>query len=85
MEVCEHTLEEYLQGRQEISHLVPWEIAGQQPGFVIDISRIATDIVNGLIFIHAQGKVHRDLTPHNGMYYSLPITNILRSYFHPRR
>ena len=64
MELCNYNLEEFMQNHgplsdQRLSMEQVWEIMVQ--------------IASGLTFIHAQGEVHRDLKPRNGIpfHYSL--------------
>ena len=73
MELCDENLQNYISGKS-ISHLVDWislrnnAIQWKKPE---DILGIADQIIDGLIFIHDQMEVHRDLTPNNGKLFRL--------------
>ncbi len=65
MELCGPTLENYLKGR-EIPGLKPWgEIREKQELVTENSYNILQHIVNALVYIHALGEVHRDLSPQN--------------------
>ena len=65
MELCDFTLEKYIQGH-EVPHLVNWTTLREKDELTPVITGITNDIVDGLIFIHGQNEVHRDLAPNNG-------------------
>lgn len=74
MELCEFTLERYIQD-ETIPHLVSWQThreEGLLTVFSSEVLRIADSILNGLIYIHDHGEVHRDLSPQNGSFF-IPI------------
>jgi len=73
MELCEFTLAQYITGVQ-VPFLFNWEIFRRKPE---NICEIYEHINDGLIFIHENGEVHRDLSPQNGTI-SL-VLNILTS------
>jgi serine/threonine protein kinase len=61
MELCSVSLESYMNRREAVADLPRWE---NQPKRILDIY---AQIVDGLIFIHEHGEVHRDLSPPNGI------------------
>lgn len=68
MELCGATLENYLKGR-DIPELMAWtEIREKQELVTKNAYNILQHIINGLVYIHSQGEVHRDLSPQNGIY-----------------
>jgi serine/threonine protein kinase len=68
MELCETSLEGFLRGGAEVNG-AKWETICDDEVKVVDTSyTILQHIVNGLFYIHTMGEVHRDLSPHNGIY-----------------
>jgi serine/threonine protein kinase len=66
MELCNFTLEKYISG-SNVPQLINWGIISQSfLDFAKEICNIARHIIEGLIFIHGLGEVHRDLSPQNG-------------------
>jgi serine/threonine protein kinase len=63
MESCEFTLAHYITGA-DVPFLVNWKIFCMLPQNICEINE---HIIDGLIFIHKNGEVHRDLSPQNGM------------------
>ena len=66
MELCDINLDEYIHGHATIVRgLLKWDQAlldGQGPFLTCAIIQ---QILRGLVFIHGQDEVHRDLTPQN--------------------
>jgi serine/threonine protein kinase len=65
MELCDFTLEQYMNDKN-VSHLDKWSIIRAGGDLFFHVVDIALQIINGLVFIHACGEVHRDLSPQNG-------------------
>jgi serine/threonine protein kinase len=67
MELCGTTLDEYLKGRG-VPGLMAWTEIREKQGLVTENAyNILQHIINALVYIHALGKVHRDLSPQNGI------------------
>ena len=71
MELCSFTLDDYVHRRPgpDCQDLPEWEFvmkSGTVEERVALIGSIMKQILNGLIFIHDQNEVHRDLHPVNG-------------------
>lgn len=62
MELCDGTLEEFILGT---------DFGSSNCRTVSQILNIMIQILNGLIFIHRNGEVHRDLKPRNSFLFSL--------------
>ena len=60
MELCSFTLAHYLRG-SEVPKLNKWDPKADR------IMDILEPLVEGLIFIHGHGEVHRDINPNNSM------------------
>lgn len=71
MDLCDFSLAQYIQCGVEVPGLVDWQIARQQPQNIFEITG---QIIEGLIFIHKNEEVHRDLSPENG------ISSFVRSH-----
>lgn len=65
MEFCNASLEMYLQG-QKVEGLSEWSVVRQRDEVAEHAYAILQHIINGLMFIHFLGEVHRDLSPQNG-------------------
>jgi len=66
MELCDISLGHYLDG-QELKDGVSWATVKEQDDVPAHGYNILQQILNGLLYIHCVGEVHRDLSPHNGM------------------
>ena len=63
MEYCDLTLNEYIRGtRTSIHGLQDYAISIQSAQGSFFICSILQQILSGLVFIHSNGKVHRNLT-----------------------
>jgi serine/threonine protein kinase len=67
MELCDVSLEKYLQGA-EIDDAISWETVRKQDEIPSHAYNILQQILNGLIYIHCLGEVHRDISPANGTF-----------------
>jgi serine/threonine protein kinase len=70
MELCEVSLANYMKGH-EIEGLISWPTIRSQNKVISHAYYILQQVLNGLLFIHSLGEVHRDLSPHNGTLLSL--------------
>ena len=66
MELCEATLDKYING-QKFENLLDWETIQQSAMPEKHVYGILQHILNGLLYIHCLNEVHRDLSPQNGM------------------
>ena len=68
MELCEFTLEKYIYGH-DVPHLTNWITirSGPMMSVIVEMQKIADNIIKGLMFIHALGEVHRDISPQNSI------------------
>jgi serine/threonine protein kinase len=71
MEICDFDLETYLYHVREdkVGKILPHNDASSnrmKPSI-----EILMDIINGVVFIHERGEVHRDLKPRNSKLHSL--------------
>ena len=64
MELCNHTLEDYLQKRNQKRSKESRTLTNEEMNSAL---RIGQEIVEGLKFIHSQDLIHRDLKPSNIM------------------
>ena len=74
MEWCDLNLDHYIQGNwtKEIKLSAPFFIESPTcEQWIFAISLITQHILRGLVFIHGQREVHRDLKPNNGRYREL--------------
>lgn len=65
MELCDFNLETYAHG-DDAGPLESWKIIQSQGRVEVVTLHIMEQILDGLIFVHSQNEVHRDLTPQNG-------------------
>ena len=65
MELCDFTLKQYSSG-EDVPFLPSWHIVRERANFQESLYQITNQIVDGLIFIHENQEVHRDLCPSNG-------------------
>ena len=66
MEYCDIDLDEYIRGKRPAPPpLLEYDTAVKDGQLPLIICAIIQEILSGLIFIHKQGKVHRDLKPQN--------------------
>jgi serine/threonine protein kinase len=68
MELCDLTLDSYIYG-DDFPGLESWNSIHKratEEQMPTEFYGIAGHIIDGLIFIHEHGEVHRDLSPHNG-------------------
>ena len=65
MELCDISLGNYLLG-QELKDVVGWATVREEDEVPTHAYNILQQILNGLVFIHCLGEVHRDLSPQNG-------------------
>ena len=68
MERCCATLEKYMQG-QHVEGLTNWETVEQSDTQERYVYKILQHILHGILYIHSLREVHRDLSPHNGLYF----------------
>lgn len=66
MELCDISLGHYMQGKGAALLLSVWNRTNLK-----NLHQIKDDILDGLIFIHSNGEVHRDLSPQNSVYFML--------------
>jgi len=66
MELCDISLGNYLLGH-ELEDVVSWATVQEQDEVATHAYNILQQILNGLLFIHCLGEVHRDLSPQNGI------------------
>ena len=66
MELCDISLAKYLSGG-ELKDVVSWATVREEEEVPTHAYNILQQILNGLVYIHCMGEVHRDLSPHNGM------------------
>jgi serine/threonine protein kinase len=64
MELCDFNLGQYMRD-ENVSYLDKWSIIRAGADLFSHVVDIALQIINGLIFIHACGEVHRDISPQN--------------------
>jgi serine/threonine protein kinase len=67
MELCDVSLDRYIRGETS-PYLVNWTVVREQAireAKPTEVLWIANQILDGLIFIHKQKEVHRDISPHN--------------------
>ena len=64
MELCDISLGNYLDG-QELKDGVSWATVKEDEDVPAHGYNILQQILNGLLYIHCVGEVHRDLSPHN--------------------
>ena len=69
MELCEISLENYIQGRT-VDGLVDWNTIRIRNEVHEHAYKIMQQILNGMIYIHCRHEVHRDLSPNNGTFFS---------------
>ena len=67
MEKCDATLEKYMQG-QHVEGLTDWESVKQSTTKEIHVYGTLQQILHGILYIHVLHEVHRDLSPHNGLF-----------------
>src|SRR5271169_6813535 len=64
MEYCDINLDEYIRGvRTSIRGLMDYAKAIEQEQQSFIVCSILQQLISGLVFLHNQGKVHRDLKP----------------------
>ena len=66
MELCETSLEKYLQGEM-INGVINWNEVRIRNEVHEHAYNIMQQILNGMIYIHCLNEVHRDLSPNNGI------------------
>jgi len=59
MELCDVTLEDFM-----LEH----NFTSTTPITIAEVWNIMTQITNGLVYVHTQNEVHRDLKPNNCTY-----------------
>jgi serine/threonine protein kinase len=69
MELCEISLQEYIEGRT-VNDLIDWNTIRIRQEVHEHAYKILQQILNGLIYIHCFHEVHRDLSPNNGTSFS---------------
>lgn len=67
MELCSLNLERYSRG-EDIPFIVNWKSIRERNEIALKLCEINAHIIEGLIFIHENQEVHRDLSPHNGTF-----------------
>jgi serine/threonine protein kinase len=65
MELCEYNLEVWIFRRMEEVENKPGLSAEQSR--ITQIWEIMLDIIRGIMYIHSQKQIHRDLKPRNGI------------------
>lgn len=70
MEYCDCNLDEYIRGTPQalsipVLLLHPYPKAKEEGRLSLIICAIIQQVLSGLVFVHHQGKVHRDLKPQN--------------------
>lgn len=80
MELCELTLEEYIQGKFKPLFGLSRYLDPKQPK-ERNIWAVIYDIASGLAFIHKLGEVHRDLKPRNGLAKFIKMFSLLSTAF----
>ena len=71
LQYCDINLDEYIRGlRPPWLALYSYAEAKGNDDLPVVVCGIMQQVLNGLIFIHEKGQVHRDLKPMNGTYFS---------------
>jgi serine/threonine protein kinase len=72
MELCDYTLRQYLDDQESNTDPMVKRSAQRIEQILAaaiktsDICQILKHIANGIMYIHSQGKIHRDIKPKNG-------------------
>jgi serine/threonine protein kinase len=74
MELCDFSLAQYMRD-ENVSYLDKWSIIRAGDDLFSHVVDIALQIINALVFIHACGEVHRDISPQNSEFSSLFLTD----------
>jgi len=74
MELCDFNLETYITNlrKEQMEIDSSSEEENSSPISMKQPLDILKDITSGVVFIHEQGQIHRDLKPHNSEFHSLP-------------
>jgi serine/threonine protein kinase len=71
MELCSVDLGTYIKTTEPVMNLPRWEARPLQMCHILD------EIVNGLVFIHENKEVHRDISPQNGTVFKHGTTYLI--------
>lgn len=72
MEFCDTDLEKFVNGGGKIYGLLNWPEVSKQEQIRYVVTDLMRDVLSGLVFIHSQNEVHRDLSPQNCTFYRVP-------------
>ena len=65
MEKCDINLKDFVDGKHQLQGLPNWPKIIRKEMIEYVIKDLMDHILNGLMFIHSQKEVHRDLSPPN--------------------
>jgi len=80
MELCDISLGHYMQGKRSPSLPLSWD---EFRNDFENICIVNADIIEGLIFIHSNNEVHRDLSPQNSIPGLICIADRVFQFFIP--
>jgi serine/threonine protein kinase len=65
MEYCDTNLHDYVNGKSGVTELLDWPKASNAERIQYLIAGIMDQVLCGLVFIHGENYVHRDISPNN--------------------
>ena len=74
MELCDISLGHYMQGKRT-GNLVSWD---EFRSDLDNLCNINDDVLDGLVFIHSNNEVHRDLSPQNNRFLPFDLADIFK-------
>src|SRR5271170_2150554 len=74
MELCDISLGHYMQGKRT-GNLVSWD---EFRSDLDNLCNINDDVLDGLVFIHSNNEIHRDLSPQNSRFLPFDLADIFK-------
>ena len=67
MELCEFNLEVWIHCQKDAEKAKSLSITTTEQSRMAEVCKIMQDVINGVMYIHLQKQIHRDLKPRNGI------------------